>query len=163
MKNLNLIRKIAWSFAKTTGLEFDELFSEASLAYVESLRSYNPEKARLSTWAVKIMTNRLITFCMNQDIFVNLPEFFEDIFPGQSNTEEEYLFKDWILCLPQDLQLICKIVLETPEEVLAESPKASRGKIIEKLRSLKWSWPRIWNGIRNIKIALNEKEEFSII
>jgi len=68
MKDLNLIRKVAWSFAKSTGQEFDELFSEATLSYMEALQSYNPEKAKLSTWAVKIMTNHLITFCAKQEI-----------------------------------------------------------------------------------------------
>jgi len=36
MKNLNLIRKVAWAFAKKTEMEYDELFSEAALAYSEA-------------------------------------------------------------------------------------------------------------------------------
>jgi len=163
MKDLNLIRKVAWSFAKSTGQEFDELFSEATLSYMEALQSYNPEKAKLSTWAVKIMTNHLITFCAKQEIYTHFSELFEDVIAGQDDIESEYLFKEWILGLPQDLRLICKIIFDAPEEILDKSPKASRGKLVKKLRSLKWSWPRIWDGIRSMKTALNEKEEFSII
>lgn len=163
MKDLNLIRKIAWSFTKSTGQEFEELFAEASLAYVEAMQSYNPKKAKLSTWAVKIMTNRLITFCMKQETYVSFPKFFEDNIPGQDNIEGEYSFREWLQDLPQDLQLICKAIFKAPEEFLAESSRASRGKLVKKLRTMGWSWPRIWNGIRNMKTTLNEKEEFSII
>jgi len=163
MKDLNLIRKVAWSFAKSTGKEFDELFSEAALAYVEALQSYDPEKAKLSTWAVKIMTNHLITFCAKEKTYINFPGFFEDNIPGQDDIEGRYLFREWLQDLPQDLQLICKTIFKAPEEILEAYPKASRGKLIKKLRRMEWSWPRIWNGIRNMKTSLNEKEEFSII
>ena len=42
---LNLIRKIAWKYTKKTkGIPFDEFFSEASLAYVKALKSFNESK-----------------------------------------------------------------------------------------------------------------------
>ena len=163
MKDLNLIRKISWSFVKSTGEEFDELFSEAALGYMKAIRSYNSEKAKLSTWAVKIMTNQLITFCAKEKTYGDFLEFFENDIPGQDNIEGKYLFKEWIQNLSQDSQLICKTIFEAPDEILAESSKASRGKLVRKLRSLKWSWSRIWNGVRDIKIALNENKFSGII
>jgi len=163
MEDLNLVRKVAWSFTKSTGQEFDELFSEAVLAYIEAVQSYNPEKAKLSTWVTQTMTNQLITYCAKEKIYTNFPEFFEDTISGQENQERKYLFKEWIQNLPRDLQLICKIIFETPNEILAGSPKASRSKLVKKLREQEWSWPRIWKGVRDMKKALNENRHFSII
>ena len=158
MKDLNLIRKIAWGFSKTTGQEFDELFGEASLAYVEALQNYDPAQAQLSTWATIIITHHLKNFCKRERLQKQILNTIEkeDTFSIPENQETEYLFKEWMCGLPQDLSYICKMIFETPEDFLAASAKASRGKLIERLRKQEWSWKRIWDGIRNIKSALNE-------
>jgi RNA polymerase sigma factor (sigma-70 family) len=51
MENLNLLKKLAQSFSFTTGLEFDDLFQEAYIAYNKALESYDPSKSKLSTHA----------------------------------------------------------------------------------------------------------------
>ena len=38
-KYINLLRKIAWSFHKTTGLEWDNLFSETIQAYYKAMEN----------------------------------------------------------------------------------------------------------------------------
>ena len=40
----NLIRKISWSFHYTTGVDYDELYAEASLAYCEAMNDWSPER-----------------------------------------------------------------------------------------------------------------------
>ena len=155
MKDLNLIRKVAWSFNKTTGIEFDELFSEASLAYVEACKSHDEKKASLSTWATRIMTQRLTHFCDKEKRNHHDPLQEGDTI-SHENQEKRSLFKEWITELPKDMQLICQIIFEAPEEILASCPKTSRSKLTKKLRTMQWSWPRIWDGIRNMKSALNE-------
>lgn len=62
MQDINLIRKMAWSFSKTTNAEYEELLSEAAIAYLEALESYDPSKSKLSTWTWRIMRNRLADF-----------------------------------------------------------------------------------------------------
>jgi len=47
---LNLIRQITWSFYYKTGMEREELFSEACLAYCEAMSTYAPAKSKESTW-----------------------------------------------------------------------------------------------------------------
>ena len=37
---LNIVRKVVWSYARSTGLDFDELCSEAYLAYLEAAPFY---------------------------------------------------------------------------------------------------------------------------
>jgi len=50
MEHLNLLRKIAWTFHKSTGLDWDELFQEASLSYLKALKTYDPEKGKITTY-----------------------------------------------------------------------------------------------------------------
>ena len=44
----------------------DELFSEATLAYVEACQSHDPQKSKLTTWAYHHMRSRLIKFCKQE-------------------------------------------------------------------------------------------------
>lgn len=58
-KDLNSIRKIAWSFKKTTGLNWDDLFQEAAIAYIQSIKAYNKHKGSITTYAYRAASNRL--------------------------------------------------------------------------------------------------------
>jgi len=62
MENINLIRKIAWDFHKSTGLDWNDLFQEAVLAYLESLDNYDKERGALSTYIWKCLESRLKTY-----------------------------------------------------------------------------------------------------
>ena len=60
MENINLIRKIAWSFHHSTGMDWDDLFQEASYYYVKALDSYDPSKGvKLSTYMWTAVSNYL--------------------------------------------------------------------------------------------------------
>ena len=59
MNDINLIRKIAWSFEATTNVDFDELFCEAALGYLEAIKKYDPTKGKLSAFIWRCMDNQL--------------------------------------------------------------------------------------------------------
>ena len=159
MKNLNLIRKIAWDFNRSTSLEFEELFGEASLAYVIAMQSYNPnKKTKLTTWATKIMKQHLINFCKKQQYEKNIfTSWNENLHPIYKNRyEQKMAVEEWQAVLSPDLQTICTILL-TDKTINSKTPKATRGKIVNKLRKEKeWTWERIWTNFRNMKIAINQ-------
>ena len=50
MEDINLIRKIAWSFHHTTGHDWDDLFQEGALAYLECLAKYKADFMGLNSW-----------------------------------------------------------------------------------------------------------------
>jgi hypothetical protein len=62
MEDINLIRKVAWSFHETTGLEWNELFQEAALAYLEAKGNYDPKRGKLSTYVWNCIVSRLRTY-----------------------------------------------------------------------------------------------------
>ncbi len=49
IKNVDLLRKLAWSFHKSTGLEWKDLFQEAALGYLMALDTYDPSRGAPST------------------------------------------------------------------------------------------------------------------
>jgi RNA polymerase sigma factor (sigma-70 family) len=50
MENEKLLRKLANSYSLTTGVEFADLFQEACIAYLEAMKTFDPQKAKLSTY-----------------------------------------------------------------------------------------------------------------
>ena len=66
-KHVNLIRKIAWSFHRSTGLEWDDLFQEAAVAYYESLESYDESRGKITTHAWNCISNRLKNYLKEQE------------------------------------------------------------------------------------------------
>ena len=62
MKDINLIRKIAWSFHQTTGLDVDDLFQEAALAYCEAQRTCDETRGKPSVYVWKHMERKLIDY-----------------------------------------------------------------------------------------------------
>jgi DNA-directed RNA polymerase specialized sigma subunit len=150
LKNINLVRKIAHSFNNTTGISFDELFSEALVSYYEALADYKEEKGKLSVWCWLRMQNNLINFIkkehnetiveINNDSFKQTvkPDIFFELL-DEFNTKSQYIINK---------------LLEDPHKYLEYPPKYSRGIIRDELREEGWKWNDIWNEFRNIKEIL---------
>ena len=72
MENVDLIRKIVWSFHSTTKLDWDDLFQEASLAYLEALRTHDPKKGKITTHLWHVISNNLKNY-IKREARVNPP------------------------------------------------------------------------------------------
>lgn len=173
MENMNLIRKVAWSFHRTTGIEYNELFSEAALAYCEAKLTYDPDKSALCTWAYHNMTNALKTFIVsnyNQNL-----SYIDDVsnqIPERAEMPFENSFEDLLEALPKDCRMIATELVNNPERYVGETPnmkrveatpRYTRGLIYRDLREKGWKWARIWKGMKNMKICLNKGPGYCII
>jgi len=149
MRDYLLICKIAWSFHRTTGLEFEELLSEAILAYLEALPKYNPKRGKLSTFMSRIMQQALVDYYKREKQYTSISnvEYLDDFIP-------EYEF--FPPSLPDDLQHIIDTIQYGEEDYSQLLPKFARGALIKVLRDDGWSWGRIWNNIRKMKLCINE-------
>lgn len=152
MKYIDLIRKIAWSFHNSTGMEWDELMSEASLAYMEALQSYDPTKATLSTWVYICVRNRLRSFVAQRPDLIELPEGPYTAACPHTSLE----FKELVMSLSEDAKIICRTIFEFPKEFLQLPPKLTRGNLFRALRKEGWKAPRIWKSFHEIRQALTE-------
>lgn len=179
MKNLNLIRKIAGQFAKKTELEYDELFSEAALAYSEALHTFDSgREVKFITYAVWCMKNHLVNIC-------KFPNYYCDPRSGKavskstaiSQTVDEWpeqmhptaepeptsiweVIEEW----PEDCQQVAEMVLTWPEKYLAATPNYRRRYVGQKRRlnkvrkdlknKLGWSPQRIEKTVQGIQSEL---------
>jgi hypothetical protein len=181
-ENVNLVRKIAWSFHKSTGIDYKELFAEACLWYYEAVRTWSLERnTKLSTYAYSIIQKKLSDFAGIEKVrrmsgiytggtrrqsyneFLSSAYSFEiaeiDMDSLKINNPETMLdfqpelFENFLLELPKDCQEIIRIIFENLDQIPPHlSPKMTRGKIIEILREKGISWPKIWNGFTELKL-----------
>jgi hypothetical protein len=106
MENINLIRKIAWSFHHTTGLDWDDLFQEAALAYLEGFKSYNPNKGALSTHMWIIMSSHLKNYLKKETEWHSMLCDLEEAFEQQSYSDHFWN------TIPEEIQEQTKIILQ---------------------------------------------------
>lgn len=152
MENLNLINKMAWSFHYTTGIDFEELKSEATLAYLEAKEKYQDAKnTKDTTFAWTYMRNRLINFCRNEQKVQYVGDYTTFINLKSSEITSFELLDS----LPTSCKQIADMVLTSKIDYVGMPAKQARGLIVEQLREIGWSWPKIWKSMEQMKNAIN--------
>jgi DNA-directed RNA polymerase sigma subunit (sigma70/sigma32) len=149
MKNINLVRKIAWSFHQTTNIDIDELIAEASLAYCEAFNSYQPQRGRLCTY---------IWICINNHLKNQINKYGKYHYPLLSTedliinkTVESHFLWEY---LSEDAQKLTNILLSKSDYFVKLNPPKAQKKLIQIMSRKGWSPCRIIAGIENIKNAL---------
>ena len=153
MENRNLIRHIAFMFAKKSGLEIKDLMQEAELAYFEAMRTYDPSKARISTYVWNCVSNRLTTYWKEVSIPVA-----EDITGVEVETKTEFTMDS----LVPEAQEIVKILLSKADEfdipdweqkrIRKDKQKKVRTKLAQMLSGMGWSKEKINVGFNNLQV-----------
>jgi RNA polymerase sigma factor (sigma-70 family) len=149
MKDINLIRKIAWSFHTTTGLDLDDLIQEASLAYLDGLKRYDPDKGIISTYIWTHIRNQLTTY-VKREMAYNHP--LCDITELKINSlpkSENALFWE---NLTNEAREIADIVLQSPKPYV-KSRVVANERIKHILQSRGWDMKKIKVGLSNLKLA----------
>ena len=154
---LNLIRKIAWTYSKTTQINFDDLFSEACIAYLKAQSKYNPDQGiKESTFLWSAMKNHLNSIIPKYKGLETVQKHSGDSIEWKTPLDS-LLIKDQIKSLSKEAQMVCKMIFESPHEFLVlNKPKLSRGRVKDHLRETGWSWSKIWGTFREIKNTLSE-------
>lgn len=158
---IGLVRARARSFAQTTGLPYDELESEALVAFAVALGSYDDEKSSINTWVYKCVENALITWAQNEHVR-NFHEELVDEIPDRENGPSpfaELAFKETIASLSAEAQEIVRIILQAPEEVVGLLEEKKPGAIRSRLRfhmqtALGWGWHKCWKVTNELKEAM---------
>ena len=155
--HMRLVQSIAWSFHFTTGLPFEDLYSEACLQYCRSKRAFNRSKeAKFTTYLTARVNKQLVDYAKreNRILFSSLESASEK---GQTPV---YEYWEWY---KPDVQTLVDMVRNSNGEISGVPPKMARGVIYRGLREQGWSWPRIWDALRETKRTLNEMQIGSII
>jgi RNA polymerase sigma factor (sigma-70 family) len=160
MDNINLIRKIAWSFHHSTGLDWDELFQEAALAYYSALRRYNLQHNGIMRRRLKSMrTTTFLYNCMRQHMINYLRreqrKWNGNIVPLKEAAGITTKENDFMEQLSRDAQQIVDVALHSFRTFDVTDSKQARNRLAQQMIVLRgWSWKRIWCAMRDIKLAL---------
>ena len=148
--HVQLVRKLAWSFYYTTGIEFNELFQKAILEYYESLSEYDPEKGAITTYLSHRIRNRLLNYLAKERRTITLPESYDTPYtPGTP----------WWQVAGQFVGRVAELVemVLTDESVDLNQPgKIVRGDLQRRCREKGWKHTEIWDTFRALKIQLKE-------
>ena len=149
MKNINLIRKIAWNFYnhKTQSIDWDDLFQQASLAYLEALKSYNPDKGKLSTYMWTTITNNLKSHLSREERVNGHLDYVEDIPTDLPKSPDEFFDQ-----LTDDTKEIAESIIRESEKFICLPPDEIGITVIQ-MFSKKWEEERILMGLNDLKTA----------
>ena len=158
MDNIDLIRKIAWSFHYTTGLDWDDLFQEAALACYEAMDSYDPNRGKLSTHLWHRMTRRLQTYLQKQDHYRIHKDWrsntagichLEDIKIDKAAEETEL----WWEGLSNEAFEIAKMILASPKPYLKRNKLKAVRRIKHVMKNNGWDWRKTRQGLEDLGMA----------
>lgn len=153
---MDMMRRIAWSFHRTTGLPFDDLFSNACVTFVRYKDRCDSKKGKASTLLWNAIKQDLICYCEEQQrkAFTVNGEDLEPLLPAPYGPEEDLSFKETLDSLSDEAKQVVEMIFASPQEFLEAGAKVTSVK--NKLREQNWSWPKIGRTIREIKMTLNE-------
>lgn len=158
--DMDVIRAAVWAHIRTSGEDFEETFAEACLACVEAAPSYDPQKSKPTTFAWRVIRNHLLNRVRHRSVVAKHEILLDEKTWTQLGTvavEDEVLdrigFLEILQSLSPDARFICFLVLNPPEDLnISElTPKQCRGEIVRYLRSIGWSWSRIWTTLSELK------------
>lgn len=167
MEELNLIRKVVWSYVKTSPvLDFDDLFSEACLAYLEAEPKYDASKGKKSTFVHHVVSNRLNSLISKEgkkNTKEHPAETFELEYLGATECEptpEQFIIakERWEELLEQlspEALVVWGVIEKKDIYLCTDKPRQCRGVIVKILREAGWSWNKIWNTFNEIKNAVS--------
>lgn len=160
MENINLIRKIAWSFYHTTGLDWEDLFQEAAIAYLEAKDNYNPGDGKITTYLWHCMTKRLNNYLKEQESYkcaqhnggsgiASLEDITTDPYIETTPFWEE---------LSVTAQMIAEVVIASPKPYLEhETRPLSINRIRRVMRNYGWDWNKTREGLNELRTVYSKR------
>lgn len=163
MDEIKIIQKVVWSYVKRFPMtEFDDLFSEAFLAYYEVKEMYNPSKGEKSTFIWSVVNNKLNTLLKQEKSRTDkICDECKDETLVDFSTDPEliYLAKEEWEQICNSLSELGKLIIEevlnnTDLYLPTDKPRKCRGIIMKHLRDKGWSWSDIWKTFDEIKTLI---------
>lgn len=153
-KHLNLVRKQVHQFRERSDIPYEELFSEATVAYYKALRQYDSNKGGVTTLIYVSIRNHLINYCKKEASkrTYDLPESLEIPINDYFEDKEEIVLSR----LSDKSKEFFEVVMESTTVDFSKAPKAIRSAIVKELRQAGWKWVDIWNSFRELKNLLKE-------
>ena len=147
-KYINLLRKIAWSFHKTTGVEWDDLFSEAIQSYYKAMEKYDPKKGAVSTFITVYTTYHMLNYLKEVEKEKAISIDDTDLIYQPANNPSPFWEE-----LTKDANEIAKVVLATSPKFVCLDLSQAEERITNIMSNQGWSIKRIETALYDLKLA----------
>ena len=157
---LNIVRKVVWSYTRSTGMDFDELCSEAYLAYLEAAPSYDPARGKKSTFIWNVVRNHINNLLKAKKEIPIDKEAMETLLEGREELDPERIiiseerWEELFNSLSSEAKMICLLVSNGEVYLNTDKPRQARGIIARELKARGWPENKIWATFREIKQTL---------
>jgi RNA polymerase sigma factor (sigma-70 family) len=140
-----LIRKIARSFALSTGMDYEDFYQEAYIAYLEAIKTYDPTRGAITTHIWWCITNHLKNYLKLQE-----KEKVYSIDDVQCDKPSPVSFS--LDVLSNEAQEIAKVILSNPVDFDLPDRYEVKKKIKTVLLNQGWSMKNIFSGFRELQM-----------
>lgn len=158
-KYQNFLRKLAWSYNKTSGVDFEELFSEATVGYTIALNTYKADKnVPLINWIALCVKSKLNNYLYHQKKVpcTFFDEEMEETIPSPESVDAREEWEEKMDRMSPSAKIVYDMIIEAQEEYGSMSGRVVRGKLRHILREKGWTHERIWNTINELKALMQE-------
>lgn len=155
MENIKLLKKVAWSFHKTTGLPWEDLFQEAAYAYCMSIKNYDPNRGAISTHVWHSITNHLRNYLKEEFKQTGHLEYYEALelaLPNLATNSPNFLDS-----MTADAREIAKLVFTTPKKFVALTIEDAEQRVIRIFIRNGWDRSRIVSALINLEAVCSKK------
>lgn len=145
MENLDLIKKVAWNFhEKFRHIELNEFIQEAAEGYCKGLKTYTPEKGKITTHMWHCMYNQIYNYLKHEREWSSpLCEISEASDVVAPNT-------DRLSNLPNEVKTAIEVIFANPALFDTLSPNEAR----RIFRRMQYSEGRTLRDVRRIELTL---------
>ena len=150
MKELNLIRKLAWSFHRSTGLDLDDLLQEASYGYCLALKSYDKSRGAFTTHLWYVINSHLKNYLRQEHKYSDPLERIDNLTVDSHPYSSAGGFWE---SLSQEAQLVADLVLSSPKMYVSARKEDCIERIYSVLSSQGWSDKKIFIALDDLQMA----------
>lgn len=158
----NLLNHFVWKFVAKYGGDFDELKSEANVAYMRAYHSFkNGEGCKFSSYVGTCVYRHLLDLSSKKMRGPRLRSL-TDKEGYQRDVADDVNDCSYLEELSADARQLVKLVIDTPEDLKEAivgkggQPRNYRSAIKMYAYSyLKWEWDRVLAACEEVKVALN--------
>jgi DNA-directed RNA polymerase specialized sigma24 family protein len=134
---MKMIRKLAWSFHRTTGLEIEDLIQEACFIWLKEQngKRYDCRKSAFNTFAYLCMQTHLATIATKEKRRVKTADVNEMLADKSPQPNQRAEFMSELKTLSEDAKIVMRIIFDSPYEFLCITKRRSEKNVVKTLVS----------------------------
>lgn len=157
---IKIVTERAWDMSRRTGIDVDDLINEGHLLAMQAIECFDPKRGmQVSSWIYRWVQLGLLRFAEKNRNKPPADEFMPDLLPSPRVEWRPDVVLDWKLLLASlsdDANLVCRILLYAPEDVLGKPRRTTAREVRARLRQYflgkaRWTHKRWWTACNELK------------